>query len=191
MEKHKNGFHSKAILFTNSICCLIRISLKTVVRANRKITRKITPSENENGSNGRKSIEKLHSCGRYMGAIFLFNVHNSNMKHIASIPISILVFFSFYLFSLQRVFYLVKISSGKPDVHVSSFFKLKCNNNLQYGAIFLFNVHAIFQPFVILVSTLSFLFQRKEKKTYRHFQSKFMMVIFHFFFLFKNQILYK
>lgn len=51
MEKYKNGFHSKASLFTNRTYslytfygtyrrekenCLIRVSLKTVVRANRK-----------------------------------------------------------------------------------------------------------------------------------------------------------
>lgn len=125
MEKHKNGFHSKARLFTNRTyfhckystylgiydiekelfdSCFIENRCLSKQKGKNVVNKKFMASENENGTNGNRNIEKLHSYG-YMGLILFFffflsfNIHNSNMKHITPAPISILnAFFPIYLF---------------------------------------------------------------------------------------------
>lgn len=75
-------------------------------------------------------IGTLKNCihmGTWVSFFFFFlsfNIHNSNMKHITPAPISILNAFFQFIYSFAMVF------SGNTNAHMSSFLKLKYNNNL-------------------------------------------------------------
>lgn len=114
MEKHLNEIHSKATLFTNRTWhhCLIRSSTNgTVFRTNKSGMSNdlFAPCENGSGTNEGKNIVILQSYGIH-GFHFSVSVHISNMKHIASIPNSMLDFFSnsFICYSICKQWFFTR-----------------------------------------------------------------------------------